>query len=46
MRLLLHSLPAVVPPAAQSPMCDAPTFVSQLEDVYRGLWHRWLDGQH
>ncbi|KAI3432719.1 hypothetical protein D9Q98_004262 [Chlorella vulgaris] len=29
----------------QSPLCDAPTFVRQLEDVYHQLWQRWLDEQ-
>ncbi|GAB4815161.1 hypothetical protein N2152v2_002207 [Parachlorella kessleri] len=27
-----------------SRMCDAPAFVRQLEDVYRGLWLRWVEG--
>lgn len=32
-------------PPVQSPLCDAPTFVRQLEDVYHQLWQRWLDEQ-
>ena len=24
-----------------SPLCDAPGFVSRLEDTYRRLWLRW-----
>lgn len=38
-------LPLSSHPAAllQSPLCDAPTFVRQLEDVYRRLWRRWLE---
>ena len=27
-----------------SRLCDAPAFVRQLEDVYRGLWQRWVKG--
>lgn len=26
-------------------MCDAPTFVRQLEGVYERLWQRWLRHQ-
>lgn len=37
--------PAALPPLPQSPLCDAPTFVRQLEGVYRRLWKRWLEGQ-
>lgn len=29
----------------QSPLCDAPTFVRQLEGVYHRLWWRWLEDQ-
>ena len=29
----------------QSPLCDAPTFVRQLEGTYAQLWQRWLDQQ-
>jgi len=29
----------------QSRLCDAPTFVRQLEDVYRRLWQRWVQEQ-
>lgn len=38
------SAPAA-PPALQSQLCDAPTFVRQLEGVYRRLWLRWLERQ-
>lgn len=27
-----------------SRLCDAPEFVAGLEEVYRSLWHTWLDG--
>lgn len=29
----------------QSRMCDAPTFVRQLEGVYAQLWQRWVRQQ-
>jgi protein O-GlcNAc transferase len=29
----------------QSPICDAPQFITQLETVFRGLWQRWCEQQ-
>ena len=34
-----------LPLPVQSPLCDAPTFVRQLEGTYAQLWQRWLDQQ-
>lgn len=36
------TLPTSLP---QSRMCNAPAFVSQLEDTYHALWQRWLREQ-
>lgn len=41
----LPPTPPAAPPWPQSPLCDAPTFVRQLEGVYHRLWWRWLEDQ-
>ena len=30
---------------AASALCDVRGFVGRLEEVYRGLWQAWLDGE-
>jgi len=32
------------PRMLSSPLCDAPAFMARLEDVYRQLWHRYIQG--